>query len=50
MEVVYLRDCQFGFEGQVALVKPGFAEQVLIPKKIAVINFPGFKKMYSLDI
>lgn len=30
-----------GFEGQVVSVKPGFARQTLIPRNMAVYNFPG---------
>lgn len=33
-----------GFEGQVVKVKPGFARQTLIPKNMAVYDFPGARQ------
>ncbi|KAL4481418.1 hypothetical protein ABPG72_010571 [Tetrahymena utriculariae] len=33
-----------GFEGQVVNVKPGYARQSLIPKNLAVYNFPGVRE------
>lgn len=44
-----------GFEGQVVNVKPGFARQTLIPRSLAVYNFPGvrarlFPNIQQVDI
>lgn len=45
MKVLLVKDHPpLGFEGEVVEIKPGHAIKSLIPKKIAVYNFPGVRK------
>ena len=49
VDIVFIRDCQYGFEGQERQVKYAFFEQKLC-KGFAIKNIPGLRDRLIPDI